>query len=214
MPGLEIDDADEDQMTAALRESDEYEAYRDLVEQVSPYLGTDATQDLKVEDDDEAPLLQLARLRAYIVATVARIGQGLPEMERDELQMFDGQADEVRDVQNDSFVASDGMVYDLTGERDPGRIPCHGVFYMREISRNPELTTPGMCYSGYAVRLGQPQLPKVRAVPWGHRDGSRAHVVSGQPLPGSDLRRPGQEETAGRWRGPRREVGSEETGAS
>ncbi|KAK6221274.1 putative cytochrome b5-like Heme/Steroid binding domain-containing protein [Colletotrichum tabaci] len=98
----------------ALRESDEYEAYRDLVEQVSPYLGTDATQDLKVEDDDEAPLLQLARLRAYIVATVARIGQGLPEMERDELQMFDGQADEVRDVQNDSFVASDGMVYDLT----------------------------------------------------------------------------------------------------
>ncbi|KAJ0163654.1 putative Delta(5) fatty acid desaturase C [Colletotrichum tanaceti] len=100
----------------ALRESDEYEEYRGLVEQLSPYLGTDATQDLKVEDDDndEAPLLRLARLRAYIVATVARIGQGLPEMEHNELQMFDGQADEVKDVRNDSFVASDDMVYDLT----------------------------------------------------------------------------------------------------
>ncbi|KAK2034754.1 cytochrome b5-like Heme/Steroid binding domain-containing protein [Colletotrichum zoysiae] len=99
----------------ALKDSDEYSQYTDLVQQLTPYLGTDATQDLKLEEGDEVPLLRFARLRGYVVATVERIGQGLPEIESEELQKFDGEVDEMRNLQNDSFVASDDMVYDLTG---------------------------------------------------------------------------------------------------
>ncbi|KAK2001909.1 hypothetical protein LX36DRAFT_697901 [Colletotrichum falcatum] len=98
----------------ALKDSDEYGRHADLVEKLAPYLGTDATKDLKTEEGDDAPLLRFARLRGYIVATVERIGQGLPEIELAELRTFDGKVDEVKDLQNDSFVASDGMVYDLT----------------------------------------------------------------------------------------------------
>ncbi|GKT59612.1 cytochrome b5-like heme steroid binding domain-containing protein [Colletotrichum tofieldiae] len=108
----------------ALQDSDEYSKYNDLVEQLSPYLGTDATPDLKTEEGEEAPLLQFARLRGYIVATIKRIGQGLPEIEFEELQTFDGHVDEIKNLQYDSFVASDEKVYDLTaamrfGSRNP-----------------------------------------------------------------------------------------------
>ncbi|GKT85774.1 cytochrome B5-like heme steroid binding domain-containing protein [Colletotrichum tofieldiae] len=114
-----------DKMTnPALQDSDEYSKYNDLVEQLSPYLGTDATPDLKTEEGEEAPLLQFARLRGYIVATIKRIGQGLPEIEFEELQTFDGHVDEIKNLQYDSFVASDEKVYDLTaamrfGSRNP-----------------------------------------------------------------------------------------------
>ncbi|KAK2010218.1 cytochrome b5-like Heme/Steroid binding domain-containing protein [Colletotrichum eremochloae] len=99
----------------ALKDSDEYSEHVDLVKQLSPYLGKDATQDLKLEEGDDTPLLQFARLRGYIVATIERIGQGLPEIEFEELRTFDGQVDEIKNLQNDSFVAADEMVYDLTG---------------------------------------------------------------------------------------------------
>lgn len=60
--------------------------------------------------------MRFACLRGYIVATVEDIGYGLPEIQLDELRMFDGHTDEGYDIQYDAFVASDGFVYDLTCE--------------------------------------------------------------------------------------------------
>lgn len=104
---------------AALQESDEYEKYSELVEKLTPYLGTDATQPLKVETDDDGPLVRFARLRGYIVATIEKPAGNFPEIEPDELRKFDGKGDELEGWQNDSFVASNDMVYDLTGKVSP-----------------------------------------------------------------------------------------------
>ncbi|KZL84778.1 cytochrome b5-like heme steroid binding domain-containing protein [Colletotrichum incanum] len=106
----------------ALQDSDECSKYIDLIEQLSPYLGTDATLDLKTEEGEEAPLLQFARLKGYIVATIEKIGQGLPEIEFEELQTFDGHVDEIQNLQHDSFVASLEMVYDLTAAMQFGSL--------------------------------------------------------------------------------------------
>ncbi|WYZ44789.1 hypothetical protein EsH8_VIII_000105 [Colletotrichum jinshuiense] len=103
----------------ALQESDEYEKYSELVEMLTPYLGTDATQPLKAETDDDGPLIQFARLRGYIVATIEKPAGNFPEIEPGELRKFDGKGDELEGWQNDSFVASNGMVYDLTGKVSP-----------------------------------------------------------------------------------------------
>ncbi|OHF02929.1 cytochrome b5-like Heme/Steroid binding domain-containing protein [Colletotrichum orchidophilum] len=95
----------------ALKESSEYAKLSKLVDDLSPYLGADATQALKAEEGNDGPLLRFSRLRGYIVAS---IDHGLPEIEPIELSKFDGHADEIHDVRYDAFVASDGMVYDLT----------------------------------------------------------------------------------------------------
>ncbi|KAK1593779.1 cytochrome b5-like Heme/Steroid binding domain-containing protein [Colletotrichum navitas] len=148
----------------ALKDSDEHSKYVDLVHQLSPYLGMDATQDLKLEEGDETPLLQFARLRGYVVATVERIGQGLPEIELKELRTFDGQVDEIRNLQNDSFVAADDMVYDLTGMLLP---PCFGVDHSIK-------HTPSSCY---AIWFTQPQLRQIQTVSGRHREEYRSQVL-------------------------------------
>ncbi|KAK1714319.1 cytochrome b5-like Heme/Steroid binding domain-containing protein [Colletotrichum lupini] len=100
----------------ALKDSEEHEKFPDLADSLSPYLGLDATEALQAEEYDDGPLMRFACLRGYIVATVEEIGYSLPEIEPEELRMFDGHTDEGRDIQYDAFVASDGFAYDLTGE--------------------------------------------------------------------------------------------------
>ncbi|KAJ3946740.1 uncharacterized protein N0V96_003114 [Colletotrichum fioriniae] len=98
----------------ALRDSEEHGKFPDLADALSPYLGLDATEALQVEEHENGPLMRFACLRGYIVATVEDIGYGLPEIQLDELRMFDGHTNEGYDIQYDAFVASDGFVYDLT----------------------------------------------------------------------------------------------------
>ncbi|KXH59764.1 cytochrome b5-like Heme/Steroid binding domain-containing protein [Colletotrichum salicis] len=98
----------------ALRESDEYGKFSGLVDDLFPYLGLDATEALQAEEYDDGPLMRFACLRDYIVAHVKDIGYGLPEIESEELRMFDGHTDVGYDMQYDAFVASDDFVYDLT----------------------------------------------------------------------------------------------------
>ncbi|KAK1622178.1 cytochrome b5-like Heme/Steroid binding domain-containing protein [Colletotrichum phormii] len=100
----------------ALRESDEYEKFSGLVDDLSPYLGLDATEALQAEEYDDGPLMRFACLRGYIVTHVEDIGYGLPEIESEELRMFDGHTDVGYDMQYDAFVASDDFVYDMTCE--------------------------------------------------------------------------------------------------
>ncbi|KAK1708887.1 uncharacterized protein BDZ83DRAFT_745321 [Colletotrichum acutatum] len=98
----------------ALRDSEEHGEFLDLADALSPYLGLDATEALQAEEYENGPLMRFACLRGYIVATVKDVGLGLPEIEPEELRMFDGHTDESCDVQYDAFVASNGFVYDLT----------------------------------------------------------------------------------------------------
>ncbi|KAK1489423.1 cytochrome b5-like Heme/Steroid binding domain-containing protein [Colletotrichum cuscutae] len=98
----------------ALQDSEEHEKFPDLADSLSPYLGLDATEALQAEEYEDGPLMRFACLRGYIVATVEEIGYSLPEIDLEELRMFDGHTDEGRDIQYDAFVASDGFAYNLT----------------------------------------------------------------------------------------------------
>ncbi|TDZ37351.1 Alcohol dehydrogenase 1 [Colletotrichum spinosum] len=84
-----------------------------LVAELRPYLGTDATDKLIIEQDD-GPLMRLARMKNYAVAMVELPEPSLPEMNVDELRRHNGIVSEDQTWRNAAYTAFNDVVYDVT----------------------------------------------------------------------------------------------------